>query len=319
MVGVKWYIMEENKIVFITNQMGLQGSYLNHLDLQQYLKDHEGYKIKFYCENVKKLYENIKNSRRPYKIGCGEVKVLKNEIIEPGVVITDFKTLLSIKTNGIYIICKKLLVMDSIELTYHLKDMKHARFYNYEKLEDSLKNVYSEEIIFLMPHNNYILFKEKYPDLKCQEFYKTINVDMIKKMVVYNRKGFFYRWDDSKDYKQLFEKYPEKGECFEPDWKLRMGRKIPLKYNEVKHIFDYQRFVYRRRRYLEYQEQFGRLIFEYILLGKKVTFLDEPYTDDGLTDYLKYYEIEFDENRNIITKKDELQEKMKGYKVKPWE
>ena len=311
--------MEENKIVFVTNQMGLQGSYMNHLDLQQYLKDHEGYKIKFYCESVKKLYENIENSRRPYKIGRGEVKVLKNEIIEPDVVITDFKTLVTMKTNDMYIICKKLLVMDSIELTYHLKDMKHARFYNYENLYDALKNVYSDEVLFLMPYNNYVLFEEKYPDLNCQEFYKIINIDMINQMHVYNRKGFFFRWDDSKDYKELFKEHGIDGACFEPEWKLKMGRKIPLKYNEIRHIFDYQRFIYRRRKYLEYQEQFGRLVFEYILLGKQVTFLDEPHTDDGLTDYLRYYEIEFDEKRNIITTKEELQEKMKGYTIRPWE
>ena len=109
--------------------MGTQGSYINHLDLQQYLKDNEGYKVKFYCENVKRLFEVMKESRRSYSFNPGEVKVLRKEIVEPEVVVTDFKTLITARELGIWIICNKLLIMDTIELTYHLKDMKNARFY----------------------------------------------------------------------------------------------------------------------------------------------------------------------------------------------
>ena len=121
-------------IVFLTYHMGLQGSYLNHLDLQQYLKDREGYKIKFYCENVKKLFQLVKDSRRSYTFGKGEVKLLRKDIIEAGTIITDFKTMAMIHQLGYWIICKKLIVMDSIELCYHLKDMKNARFYSYVNL-----------------------------------------------------------------------------------------------------------------------------------------------------------------------------------------
>jgi len=293
--------------------MGLQGSYLNHLDLQQYLKDHEGFKLKFYCENVKKLFEVVKDSRRSYTFKAGEPKLLKKEIIEPGVVVTDFKTLLMIHKLGMWVICKKLIVMDSIELTYHLKDMKHARFYYNVDLLQVLKQFYTEEILFLMPPNNHAIFIEKYPNLGSRVFFKNINVDMINTLKCENKPGYFYRWDDLKGYQDCVkEKFGNAGCAFEPDWKLKMGRKIPFKYNEVNHIFDYESLVYRRRKYLEYQEQFGRLIFEYILLGKTVYFAAERFTDDGLTDYLHHFNIEFDGNK-IITTKDELSEKMKEY------
>jgi len=307
------------KVVFVSHQMGTQGSYLNHLDLQQYLKDHEGYSIKFYCENVKKLYEIIKDTRRDYTIGAGEVKILKKEIIEPEVVITDFKTLMMAEKLGMWVICKKLLIMDSIELTYHLKDMKRARFYYNVDLYQALKQFYTEDTIFLMPQNNYDIFTEKYPDLNAKVFYKTINVDMLNTIEFENREGYFFRWDDLKDYEDLVKsKFGSGGFNYEPDWKLKMGRKIPVKYNEISHIFDYKSLVYRRRKYLEYQEQLGRLIFEYILLGKTVHFLDEPYTDDGLTDYLNHYDIKFD-GGTIITTKEELIRKMITYTDKPWE
>jgi len=307
------------KAVFVVHQMGTQGSYLNHLDLQQYLKDHEGYKIKFYCENVKKLYDVIKNSRRSYEIGAGEVKVLRKDIIEPDLVFTDFKTLIMAKQLGLFVICRKLIVMDSIELTYHLKDMNYARFYYQVDVYQALRHFFAEEVLFLMPPNNHKLFKKKYPDLNSEVFYKHINVDMLKTLQFENRPGYFYRWDDLKGYEDLVKgKFGNDGFNYEPDWKLKMGRKIPLKYNEVDHIFDYEALVYRRRKYLEYQEQLGRLIFEYILLGKSVYFLDEPYTDDGLTDYLKHFNIRFSKNM-IITTKEELENKMRIYTDKPWE
>ena len=306
------------QVVFITNQMGLQGSYLNHLDLQQYLKDHEGYQIKFYCENVEKLYEIIKDTRRDYKIDVDEVEVLEKEIVEPDVVITDFKTLMIAEKLGIWVICKKLLVMDSIELTYHLKDMKDARFYQNIDLYQALKRFYTEETRFLMPQNNYDIFKKKYPDLNAKVFYKTINVDMINTLKHENRPGYYFRWDDFKGYADLVQDKFGEGIYHEPDWILKLGRKIPLRYNEVPHVFDYQEFVYRRRKYLEFQEQFGRLIFEYILLGKTVHFYDEPHTDDGLTDYLRHYDIKFN-GKTITTTKEELENKMRVYADKPWE
>jgi hypothetical protein len=169
-----------------------------------------------------------------------------------------------------------------------------------------------------MPENNHVIFQKKYHYLNSEIFYKNINIDMLKSLKFENRDGYFFRWDDLKGYDDLIKKeFGDNGFKYEPEWKLKMGRKIPLKYNEVDHIFDYKSLVYRRRKYLEYQEQFGRLIFEYILLGKTVHFMGPPHTDDGLTDYLKHFNIKFNRNK-IITTKEELENKMKFYKDKPW-
>lgn len=307
------------KIAFVVHQMGTQGSYLNHLDLQQYLKDNEGYRVVFYCENVKKLYEVIESTRRDYKIGKGEVKVIRKEILEPQVVVTDFKTLIMAEQLKLFVMCKKLLITDSIELTYYLKNMRDARFYYDFDIHKALRSFYAAETTFLMPPNNYYLFKEKHPDLDAKIFFKKINVNMLNTIKFENRDGYFFRWDDCKGYEDLVkDSFGDGGVNFEPKWKLRGRWKIPLKYNEIDHIFDYKSLVYRRRKYLEYQEQFGRLIFEYILMGKTVHFLDQPFTDDGLTDYLNHYDIKFDGNK-VTTTKEELENKMQVYNDKPWE
>ena len=308
------------KIAFVVHQMGTQGSYLNHLDLQQYLKDNEDYKVVFYCENVKKLYEVIDSTRRSYKIGKGEVKVIRKEILEPQTVVTDFKTLIMAEKLKLFVMCKKLLITDSIELTYYLKDMDNARFYYDFDIHQALRSFYAMETTFLMPPNNYYLFKEKHPDLDAKIFFKKINVDMLNTIDFENREGYFFRWDDCEGYEDLVRnKFGSDGANFEPEWLMKEGGyKVPLKYNEINHIFDYKSLVYRRRKYLEYQEQFGRLIFEYVLLGKDVYFLEEPFTDDGLTDYLNHYDIKFDGNK-IVTTKEELENKMRVYTDKPWE
>ncbi len=304
-------------ITFITNHKGIQGSYMNHLDLQQYLKDNKNYKIKFYCENVKKLFEVIKLSRRKYNFKKGEVKIIKDNLIIPNTTITDFKTLLMFHQEKKWLACKNLIVMDSIELTYHLKDMKQARFYYNTNLKKVLQNFYTDKILFLMPPNNYKIFKKRYPNLKSQIYFKSINIDMLNTIKYQNQDGFFYRWDTSNnDNEQIINQFGKKTISFTPEWILKNQRRIPLKYNEFNFIFDYKNLIYRRRKYLEYQEQFGRLIFEYILMGKTVYFLNKPYTDDGLTDYLKHYNIQF-ENNKIITTKQELINRMRNIS-QPW-
>jgi hypothetical protein len=90
--------------------------------------------------------------------------------------------------------------------------------------------------------------------------------------------------------------------------------------NQEHTIFDYKGLIYYRRRKFYYHEQFGRLIFEFIVLGKEVHFIDDPFLiEDGLTDYLRHYEIEFDK-RKIITSSNKLIQKMEEpYETKPWD
>lgn len=305
-------------ITFIVHHMGVQGSFINHLDLQQYLKDVEGHEIKFYCENVKRLFEVVKNSRRNYTFKKGEVKLLKKDIVDFNTVITDFKTLINLHKLKINIVCDKLLVMDTIELSYHLKGMTNARFYYDVDIHNLFRGIYYNEIYFLMPDNNVRLFHKLYPSLNAIPFYKHININILNTIQHENLNGYFYRWDveDSEDL--IKQKFGDNCFSFPPTWtKNKIGSVVPLKYNEVDHIFDYKNLIYRRRKYLSYEEQFGRLIFEYILLNKTVYFLNEKHTEDGLTDYLNHFNIEFNGDR-IVTSKEELSERMKIYHDRPW-
>lgn len=312
--------MKRKKIVFITHQMGTQGSYLNLLDLQQYLRTVEEYDIKFYCENVKKLFKVRKDSRRTYKYRSGEIKTLTKDIIEPETVITDFNTIIQLSEKGMSVICKKLIIMDTVELAYHLKGIRNARFFYDINLYKVLEHFYANEIVFLMPPNNYEIFQKKYPDLNAHIFFKKINVDMVDRIKYKRYGGNFFRWDDDLTYKnEVRSKYGMDCFCYEPEWTTNQnGASVPLKYKEADHIFDYQAFIYRRRKYLEYEEQFGRLIFEYILLGKPVYFMGNKYTNDGLSDYLKHYNIQFIGDK-IITKREDLRKQMEYYTFKPWE
>jgi hypothetical protein len=309
------------KIIFITYHMGTQGSYLNHLDLQQYLKDIEGHSIKFYCSNVKHLFNVIENSRRKYTFEKGEIKILKhnNDIFDiDATVITDFKTLITLRNLEVNIICNKILIMDSIELSYNLKGMKDARFYTSTNVSTHLRGIYANKTIFLMPPNNIKLFSKKYPDLNCRPFFKHINIDVLNTIEYENRDGYFYRWDVENNDKEIKEKFGNDCYSFPPTWTTnKAGAKVPLNYTESKHLFDYKNLIYRRRSYLAYEEQFGRLIFEYILLGKTVYFLNEKHTEDGLTDYLTHFDIRFCVNK-ITTTREELTERMKVYHDKPW-
>ena len=60
------------------------------------------------------------------------------------------------------------------------------------------------------------------------------------------------------------------------------------------------------------------MIFEYILLGKDVYFLDRPFQADCLTDYLCHYNIKFDRFK-VTTTAEELKTKMKVYEEQPWQ
>jgi len=308
------------KIIFVTYHMGTQGSYLNHLDLQQYLKDVEGHSIKFYCSNVKHLFNVIENSRRKYTFKKGEIKILREDIFDlDATVITDFKTLIALSKFKINVICNKILIMDSVELSYHLKGMKHARFYYDGDIRTHLRGIYASEIVFLMPPNNIKLFSTKYQELNCRPFFKHINIDMLNTIECKNLDGYFYRWDVEDNDREIKDKFGNECYSFHPSWTTnKAGVKVPLNYTESEHLFDYKNLIYRRRSYLAYEEQFGRLIFEYILLGKTVYFLNEKHTEDGLSDYLTHFGIRFCVKK-ITTTREELTEKMKVYTDKPWE
>jgi hypothetical protein len=308
-------------ISFCLHRIGTYGPYLTHLDLQQYLHDESGYKINFYCD-VRKLLKVIKNSRRPYKFDSCSIKLFTNNIQEKDIMITDFSSFINLYNDKVKITCKKLIVIDTFELTYHLKNISSECFCAEFDLEKIVNSFQLNEILFLMPPSNHTLFKKRYSSIPSKIFYKQINIDMLSKIRFSNHTGNLYRWDYEEDRsKEAKTKFGKDCYKFDPYWIYdnNCQNRIFDRHDEIDYLFEFKNLVYSRRKYFNHIEQFGRLIFEYILLDKTVYFLDDPiYCNDGLADYLKHYDIQF-ENSKIVTTKKQLKEKICSYEDQPWE
>lgn len=300
-------------ISIVSTNYYMSGSYINFLDFQHYLA--RKHNISFYYtqldENGYWLPHMLKKTCRKYDLG-NHMKLYGNVWIKDAVVVTDFRGLVICNEWGIPFECSKLIVMDSVELSYHLNETPNAtHWFDWEfSYNTSIHKYLSihkyDEIVFLMPKINVRLFEEKYPDLNAMEFYKMINYDALCSAEITNNGKFCYREDESNliyDALQnvdIYDNLDEQPKCS---------------------VFDYKGFIFHRRKRLQYWEQFGRLIFEYIMLGKEVKFASDPFVvHDGLVDYMNYYNIKIDDKRVVTTTKDELLNKMCcDYEVKPWE
>lgn len=294
-------------ITILSHHLGLQGSYLNILDFNHYLNAKTNYEVTFHTLNYVDLFNVTRGSKRLYTFN--KLKLLKDYKPNPeSVVVTDFKTLIKIFKMNIRVVCKKLIVMDNNELSYHLNNVRQAKFYpkniNINRL---IKPHQYEEILFLFPPSNVDKFKKMYPDIPFRIFFKKINWDLLKWIPRDNIDKLYYRFDDVDSKQQIEHKYGDNLITFN-------------EYEELD-LWDYKGMVYYRRKHLEYYEQFGRLIFEFIMLGKEVHFLNNPFEiEDGLSDYLRHYDIQFDENYKVITPTENLIDLMKlEYNFKPWE
>jgi len=284
-------------ITILSHHLGLQGSYLNILDLNHYLQQ-EGYKTLFYARDMKDLYHVTRGSKRLHIFN--ELKLLKDYKPDSNeTTITDFKTLVKIFKLNLRIDCNKLIIIDNNEISYHLNDMRKAKFYhknlNINRLIKSLKY---KEILFLIPPSNVDKFTKKYPDIPFKVFFKKINWDLLKQINYQTKDVLWYRFDDIDIQDQMINKY---------------GNQIQTKdeYDELD-LWDYKGMIYYRRKHLEYYEQLGRLVFEFIMLGKEVHFLNDPFEiADGLSDYLRHYDIQFDEKYKVITPAENLIDLMK--------
>jgi hypothetical protein len=294
------------KITIISHHTGLQGSYLNILDFNHYLQTKENYKVLFYTCDIKDLFEVTRGSKRVHRFD--EVKLLKDyEPNEEDIVVTDFKTLIKMFKLEIRIVCKKLIVMDNNELSYHLNDVRNAKFYHKNlNINNLIENHKYKDILFLFPPSNVEQFTKQYPNLPFKVFFKKINWDLLKDIPIHNIDRLYYRFDDIDNLKEIEHKYGDKLITFN-------------EYDELD-LWDYKGMIYRRRKHLSYYEQLGRLIFEFIMLGKEVHFLKNPFeVADGLSDYLRHYDIQFDENYKVITPAENLIYLMeRDYKFKPW-
>jgi len=197
--------------------------------------------------------------------------------------------------------------MDNNELSYHLNNVKQSKFFHPNlNINRLIKSHKYKEILFLFPPSNVSKFKELYPDIPFKVFFKKINWNLLKDVPTNHIDKLYYRFDDVDNLNEIEHKY---------------GDKL-ITFNEYKELdlWNYKGMIYYRRKHLEYYEQLGRLIFEFIMLGKEVHFLKNPFeVDDGLSDYLRHYDIQFDENFKVITSAEELIYLMTiDYREKPW-
>lgn len=241
----------------------MSGGYINHLDLYDFVRS---YDPKYYYMEETPLWRMLLETGRRYNLQ-NPIKMNDLKEIEDDIIITDFRGLIVLSNKEVTVRCKKFIIMDCVELTYHLNEISTAPnwffwfdFSYQDSIDKYLDNISCNEMIFLMPPSNYMKFTKKYPGFDSKVFFKKINVEVLKTA----REGFF---DD--------------------------------------HI------SYSRRPEVLWYEQFGRRIFEYIILDKHVFFRNDPYMkDDGLSDYLKHYDIKFDGPRVTTTSKG-LIERMK--------
>lgn len=290
------------KISVIADHRVINGSFLNLLDFQQYLKDFENYTVSFYCNEIKELQNVVKKSFRYYTFDY--ISKIKDIMIIKDVVITDFKSLISMYQNKKRIITSKIIVFDTLELTLFLNDVKNNHFYPNINLYDMLKWHKFSNITFLMPSCNLLKFKEKYPDLESYEFYKKIYIPKINEIKYYDNGKLFYRIHNYHDIPDIKE------EDISKLMELTYPNSVGLIIKDGCNLFDYNGYIYKKQKESNYLEQFGRLIFEFFILDKKIYWFDDPYEyNDGLRDYLIHYSDDGDIIKEMMSE---------PYKEKIW-
>ena len=286
------------KYTILSGHTGIHGSLMNLLDLQDYLI-RRGHEIDFICLDRFHLQTNLKRTIRQYKIGkvydketltCRGIKTSGVVLKRNEIIITDFKSLISWPHP---INCKKLVILDNVELSYHLDNIV-IDFY--PKDIGDIRKVLAQhgykDHIFCMPASNLKKFRIKYPDLNSQIFYKKINIEALCTAKMGDNGKAFFRGDDSPA--GILDLIP-----------------VPDKLDDLTQVFNYNSYVYYRRADRAFYEQFGRLVFEFIILNKNVHFFDKPFQKkDGLNDYWNFY----GKDRDFI-----IDKMLDDYKDAPWE
>ena len=76
--------------------------------------------------------------------------------------------------------CEKFIIIDNNELSYHLNNVKEAKFFHkHLNINNLIESHQYKEILFLFPPSNVSKFKEQYPDLNARVFFKSI-INTIK-------------------------------------------------------------------------------------------------------------------------------------------
>jgi len=300
MVGQnKWRVILK-KIAIVSKHKGISGSPINLLDFQDYLIRND-YDVVFNCYNKWYLQDIIKNSLRRYK--TGKIKEIDEVIVHRRKnVVTDFVSLIKAEP----IVCKKLIVFDNAELSYHLNGITNF-FYKKDigDLNRILDKHHFSEILFLMPKVNYEKFEIKYPYIPATIFYKKINIQALLTVPFSDNQKWFFRGErDDNEPDAIVDYYNQSNQL------VRVVDR--LKGDALKKMFDYSGYIYYRRADRSKFEQFGRSIFEFLIMGKKVHYVDHPNdVNDGLKDYWNHYGKGDKEIVRMMMCED--------YTYKPWE
>jgi len=240
--------------LFVSTHNGISGSLINALDYGNYLCT-KGFKIGIldYLGFIK----NLKLSKREYSnITPDKLEIIKN--IDVNILVLDYISLINLTKMGMSIKCKTLIVFDCLELTFHLRGISHELYIS-ERI-DELPIQY-ETIQFNVTPFIYDDFKKMYPKIQVKKYLKKIDVKALKTIkTIDNGKSF----------------------CRVPNKDVEFIKDMTLQ-----NIFNYNTFYYFTRENFSLQEQFGRIIFEFKLLGKNVI-IDKIY-DNGLKNYLDEY------------------------------
>lgn len=281
------------KIIIVSDHKDINGSPINLLDFQDYLVN-QLYDVVFYTFHKWNFDNILNNSLRKYKIG--KIKTIRDFIVHRRCnVVTDFMSLVNVEAP---IICRNLIVFDNAELSYHLNGITNF-FYKKDipDLRQVLKKHRFSKVLFLMPKVNYEKFIIKYPDIPATIFYKKININALLSVPFSDNNRWFYRAE--KDGNE-----PKDIKCKKEIDKLTLDV-------DLKKMFDYHGYVYYRRADRSNFEQFGRSIFEFLIMGKEVHYFDHPNDkDDGLKDYWNHYGKGDKEIVRMMMSED--------YEYKPW-
>lgn len=285
------------KIIIVSDHRDINGSPINLLDFQDYLVN-QLYDVVFYSFHKWNFDTIISNSLRKYKIG--KVKTIRDVIVHRRCnVVTDFMSLVNIKAP---IICKKLIVFDNAELSYHLNGI--TNFFYKEDIGDLRKVLEKHrfsKVLFLMPKCNYEKFKIKYPDLPADIFYKKINIQALLTVPFSDNNRWYLRLErDRNEPKQIL------------DILERSSMTDGLIGDDLQKMFDYKGYLYYRRKDRSGIEQFGRSIFEFLIMGKQIHYIDHPTkVNDGLKDYWNHY--------GSGARETIIKMMSKNYNYRPWE
>lgn len=271
------------RINIVSDHRGIQGSYMNLIDFQQYLQDVEKEDVHFYCCDKRELKRVLGRSVRSYNFD--EILLNKEILISTKYpVVTDFKSICTMYKNKKRIYTNKMIVFDNLELSLFLNKSKDAYFYPDTTMDEVLNWHRFKDILFLMPKCNKVLFEKKYPNLPCKEFYKKLYVPKIDEIKVSNNNKLFYRVNNYYDI-PIIERVD-----IDEEIKKSYPDADGLSIHDGMKIFDYKGYIYTKKQETNYTEQFGRTIFEFFILGKEVHWFHNPFDyEDGLKDYLQYY------------------------------